>query len=238
MDGPAAPAPVSLSSPLGFTSIFSTDSPVEICFDWDRRSVSFDCQPAPITQRVGWSPVCRIQAKLKVALALSETVRRLTGSGLWTSPFPKYWEQTQVGALNADTPSSFKIDIFHAFVLLRNLLSYFPVQHRRLTTKEIPLQLWKELFLKASRVGNLVLHHSSGSNCAACAAHVLYPIRALFFQSATFSAHRNVQTLLQHLENTPAHGGSVVSRAQALLLTTVLLLFVTENWDRTTCEKS
>lgn len=59
------------SAHLWVSPQFSPDSPVEICFDWDRRSVSFQCQPAPITQRVRWTPMCRIQTKLKVILALS-----------------------------------------------------------------------------------------------------------------------------------------------------------------------
>lgn len=214
---------------LSVSPPFSPDFPVEIRFDWDRRSVSFDCQPARTTQRVRWTPVCRIQTKLKVILALSS----LHLLKLWEdwqpadcapAHFLNTESTTQAAALKAYTPaSSFKIDIFHVFVLLRNLLSYFPVQPCRLTTKERPLQLWKKFFSKAGRDGNLVLRHSSRSSCAACATHVLRPIRTLFFFIRTIfwdCAYRSVQTLLQQLENTPANGGSVVSRAQVLLLTT------------------
>lgn len=35
---------------------FSPDPPLENTFDWDRRGVSFDCQPTPVPQRVGWTP--------------------------------------------------------------------------------------------------------------------------------------------------------------------------------------
>lgn len=50
---------------------------------------------------------------------------------------------------------------------------------------------------------------------------VLRPIRTLFFNQKSFlKLNRNVLTLLQHLENTPANCGSVVRRAQVLLLTT------------------
>lgn len=57
---------------------------------------------------------------------------------------------------------------------------------------------------------------------AKCAAHVLRPIRTLFFfhQNNVLKLCVCFQTLRQHLENPPANGGSVVSRARVLLLAT------------------
>lgn len=101
-------------------------------------------------------------------------------------------QRARAAALSADTPaSSFKIDIFHVFVLPRNLLSYFPVQHRRLPAKEMPLRLWKEFVLKASDDGNLrVLHRSSSLHRAVSGS--ASPYRNSYFWNC---AHKN---LLQH----------------------------------------
>lgn len=103
--------------------------------------MSFDCQPAPITQRVWWTPVCRIQTNLKVIWLFHHFISWNDWQPVdWA---PKYHTQKQMQvALNADTPAtSFKTDLFYVFVLLGNLLSYFPVQSCKLTVKEMPLKL-------------------------------------------------------------------------------------------------
>lgn len=67
MDGAAAPGPVSLSSPLGLTSIFSWFPSRNLFWLGQTQCVlwlSARCHPTH------WTPVCRIQTKLKVIWAL------------------------------------------------------------------------------------------------------------------------------------------------------------------------
>lgn len=156
--GMLAPPHLQVSPPL------LANSPVENSFAWDRSSVSSDCQPAPITQRV--------QTHLKVIRLLHHFISPFAGPSPTTTR-----RQTRAG-----TPAgSFELDIFHVFVLLRNLLSYFPVQPRRLPAKEMPLRLWKEFFLKAGGDGNLrVLHHSSSLHCAVFGSTCASPYRNSF----------------------------------------------------------
>lgn len=102
MGGPAAAGPVSLSSPLGLTSIFSwfpSRNPFWLgqtqCVLW--LSARSHHPEGPLDPRVPNPSKAEGYFGSFITSSL-ETVRRLTASRLYTSPFPKYWEHNTSGS--------------------------------------------------------------------------------------------------------------------------------------------